>query len=416
MDILETIGMAKASMGVAYFVTPLQEALASLDGSPDAEITLTENNDAIEIKMDADAPVLETLSYLLLSVAGLDDSDILFEVDASDNRAVVAVKDWSCVTAKKMIDPDDDEDTFVEEDDEEDDGAIDVNTEVLDIAKPKTKTVEGKQLTILTTPQAQKMVSTLYTMCNGEDVSRLPKFWQELDDFCKKYRGESGYTPDEETASVSIPDMDAATAGLHTASALLDAMNAYLVTAKKKGKKKGFKGGRGGLMTVMMRFIAKNGDAFDGAWDSLDVEKLISLLSNMGQSVIEAVVEERDKRGLDEGGESEEEEGSDADESGEGEEVTASEYFHDGDANYQPIALFETRGKRYTIKLYRDLRDGDLTYEELTSGRGTAGGSYPFEQGIKRIKKTLKEAAAIDGITYYKVMDVEDLFPEIKSK
>lgn len=271
--------MAKASGKIAYFVSPLEEALASV--YDDDSVTVSEVDNRIEISAsDADPLTMEVLANSLLELSGLDESEVTFSVEAQDGKAIITAS-WE--EQAKRLNDDDDEEEFDDSEEEEDEDVTE-DTEVIDMSKPKTKKVGNKVLSVLITPAAQKMVSSMYSMSNGEDMSRFPQFWQELDDLCKKYRGESGYQPDVDS---------------ETASANLKAsLSSYVELAKKK-KKKGFKEGRGGLMTVMMRYLAKNGDKVDAAWNNLDINALISLISGMGSDVIDAVSAERDKRGLD---------------------------------------------------------------------------------------------------------------------
>lgn len=130
-------------------------------------------------------------------------------------------------------------------------------------------------LSILTNTDMSRLVSKLYSHSCGENVSRYPSFWAELDTLCSKYRKKVGFTPEgKEEEEYEDPSL-----GLQT-SAALDEMTAFLFEeAKSKGKKKKFKKGRGGVLSAMMSAMSgETGDKIAASWDKGNVKLFKSLL------------------------------------------------------------------------------------------------------------------------------------------
>jgi hypothetical protein len=294
--------LARSNQSLIYLMEPMMQMAAS-NGFEGIEIAGTDEGNLSIVVEDMDSELVEAIAYSLLESAGFND-EADFEIDANENGVTISVASWEYEEiAKRSMDVEDDGDMDENEEEEDESSDDDEEEEVTDksnvtedtdvIARSKVKKKNSPtKLKILTTPETQKIANRLYGLSGGDDMAHFPSFWSELDALCQKYRGETGYQPDYNDDSES-------SANKAIASDIASHAASYLETArkKKKGAKKEWTKGRGGFLTALMRAIAKNGTAIDTAWDNVDIEAMVPLVTKLGQRVIDAMAAQAEKIG-----------------------------------------------------------------------------------------------------------------------
>lgn len=227
--------------------------------------------------MDFDATILESACGSCAVIIFNDD-------DAQTEQASLETAGILDTSKNKVLDEEEYEDdpAIVEEDDDVDPDEDDEDDEDVE---------DEDRLKILGSDENFRLAQRLHQMACGNNKHNFAKFLTQLDTFLMGEREKTGYDPSR------TPD----TASDESIAELLASSFYELEESRKKKKGKGgFKEGRGGFLSAYMRIIGKNGENLADAWDGLDIELLIKLLSEAGDKLINVVQEERYKRGLDE--------------------------------------------------------------------------------------------------------------------
>lgn len=158
------------------------------------------------------------------------------------------------------------------DDDEDDDYEDDGEDEVEDDDEPGAATsraADADRLKVLTTPEMHKMAQRIYSsLGEAGDMARYVGFLREFDNMLQKYGGPSA------TPRAPVEDMDEEVAAL---GELADLIN--VEEAKKKGKKGGYKQGRSGLLSALMKGLSGDtGEAVQTAWDNAEVGPFIKAM------------------------------------------------------------------------------------------------------------------------------------------
>jgi len=289
------IEMAKESKSPTWFYTPIIET-ASASGL-DVDVVLQDSSFDIKIP-GTPAELAEVLAYEILDSLGISES-LKIEVSSRDEMVHVDILAWESpeVETAEAIEVDDDDSEFEDDGEDEDPEDIDLEDDLEDDGeeasskkKKKEKEKEKKKtsLGILNNLEGQKIVTRLYGISSGDDMSNFPSFWQEVDAMCAKYRGMSGYRPPIDEENSSVTDMEEAFA--QEISSLHE-----LAKSKKKKWKEGYSGF---LSTFMSKSVGKR-ELIESLWTDLDQEKFVNLWISIGKQMVDALTEERDKRGLD---------------------------------------------------------------------------------------------------------------------
>lgn len=161
---------------------------------------------------------------------------------------------------------DEDEEIETEDDDDEDDGDDDEGSS----GGAQRRSEKPGSLKVLTSADHHKMASKLFAQLGeGANLAQYPQFLIDFDKFLQTYGGLTGAASRSNKSSDEEASFDN----------ILELASEEVAGKKKKG----FKKGRSGLLSALMKLMSGDtGDSILKAWDAQDSDKLTKL---MGEAI-----------------------------------------------------------------------------------------------------------------------------------